>query len=242
MNSKINISDSLEELSQKFAQLLITGLNDFQNRFSLALSGGSTPKFIFKYLAKNFKDKINWEKINLFWGDERCVPPDHADSNYKMAFESLISEVGFPYENIFRIRGEIGPDVEAINYSNVISENVSFFNGLPRFDLIMLGLGEDGHTASIFPNKMELLDSGSICSAVEHPSSGQKRITLTGRVINNAKKVAFLVTGESKDRVVDMVLNKKQNYDRLPASFICPVDGELLWLLDKQAARLIYKA
>lgn len=235
MNSKIIVSKNIDELSEHFAGMLVHGIDASNNFFNITLSGGSTPKAVFDYLAVNYKSKIDWQKVKLFWGDERCVPPDHFDSNYRMTFESLISRVEIPPQNIFRIHGENNPADETKNYARVIAENIPMNSNLPQFDLIILGLGEDGHTASIFPDRLELLDSNDICAAVEHPSTKQKRITLTGKVINNSVKVVFLVTGKNKSKIVGTILNKHNGYELLPASFINPSDGELIWLLDLEA-------
>lgn len=236
MNSKIIVSKNIDELSEHFAGILVHGVDASINFFNIAISGGSTPKAVFDYLAVNYKSKIDWQKVKLFWGDERCVPPDHSESNYKMTYESLISRIEIPPQNIFRIHGENNPVEEAKNYAKVIAENIPVDSNLPRFDLIMLGLGEDGHTASIFPDRLELIESNDICAAVEHPSSKQKRITLTGKVINNSVKIVFLVTGKNKSKTVDTILSKRGGYELQPASFINPTNGELIWLLDLEAA------
>jgi 6-phosphogluconolactonase len=239
VSSKIIISDSIEELSEQFAQLLLNKLNESKNYFHVALSGGSTPKIVYKYLSENYRSKIDWGKIKLFWGDERCVPPDHPESNYKMANDNLISRVNIPQENIFRIHGEVNPSDEVTNYSNILLANISVRANLPEFDLILLGLGEDGHTVSIFPNSLNLFNEEAICAVAEHPITHQKRITLTGRVINNAKQVIFLVTGESKSNVADIILNKKYGFEKLPAYRVNPSHGELIWLMDEAASSFV---
>lgn len=233
---KIQISKSVEELSEHFAQLLIDKVNKSRDHFHIALSGGSTPKSIFEYLAAHHHKTIEWSKINFYWGDERCVAPTDSESNYKMTNEALLSKLQIPASNIFRIKGENDPHIEADNYSSEILNHIKIENNFPRFDLIMLGLGEDGHTASIFPNQKSLLNSDRICSTAIHPDSGQTRITLTGRVINNATTIVFIATGKNKATVVDEIINQKENYKDYPASFITPQNGELYWLLDKAAA------
>jgi len=239
VSSKISISDSIEELSEQFVQLLVNGLNERKEYFHIALSGGSTPKSVYNYLSENYKSRIDWEKIKLFWGDERCVPPHHSDSNFKMATEYLISRIDIPSENIFRIQGEENPKEEAANYSNILLANIPAHESLPEFDLILLGLGEDGHTASIFPDSLNLFNTDAICAVAEHPITLQKRITLTGGVINNARQVVFLVTGENKSIIVDIILNKKDGFEKLPASFVNPDNGEVNWLLDRSASSLL---
>jgi len=239
VSSEIFIYKNIDELAEGFSEILLHDVNKSNDIFKLALSGGSTPKAVFDYLAENYKSKIDWEKINFFWGDERCVPPDHPDSNYLTAYKHLFSKIKIPEENIFRIKGEENPEVESKRYSEVILKNVSLVNSIPSFDLIMLGLGEDGHTASIFPDRLDLFQSNNICEVVIHPATKQQRITLTGKVINNAKKIVFLVAGESKRKVVGKVLNKKECFKTIPASFINPTHGELIWLLDKEASRFL---
>lgn len=236
---KIHISNSVEELSEYFAQLLINKVSNSKDQFNLVLSGGSTPKSIFEYLASHHHKTIDWSKINFYWGDERCVPPTDSESNYKMANEALLSKLQIPTKNIFRIRGENDPQIEADYYSTEILNQIKSENNFPRFDLIMLGLGEDGHTASIFPNQKSLLNSDKIYATAIHPVSGQTRITLTGRVINNASTVVFIATGNNKAKVVNEIINQKENYRNYPASFINLQNGELYWLLDKEAASQI---
>jgi len=236
---KIQISKSVEELSEYFAQHLIDKVNNGKDYFHIALSGGSTPKSIFEYLAAHHHKTIDWHKVKFYWGDERCVPPTDTGSNYKMANEALLSKLQIPASNIFRIKGENNPQLEADNYSSEILNHIKVENNFPRFDLIMLGLGEDGHTASIFPNQKSLLNSDKIYATVVHPVSGQTRITLTGRVINNASIVVFIATGNNKAKIVDEIINQKGNYNDYPASFVNPHNGELYWLLDKAAASQI---
>lgn len=239
VNYKIQISKSVEELSKYFAQLLIDKVNNSKDHFHIALSGGSTPKSIFEYLAAYHQDTIEWHKVKFFWGDERCVPPTDSESNYKMANDALLSKLKIPAKNIFRIKGENEPQLEAKEYSEIVDKQLPQINNIPKFDLIMLGLGEDGHTASIFPNQKSLLNSDKIYATVVHPVSGQTRITLTGKVINNASTVVFIATGKNKAKVVDEIINNKGNYKDYPASFVNPQNGELYWLLDKPASSQI---
>lgn len=236
VNYKIQISKSIEELSENFAQLLIDKLNNSKDHFHIALSGGSTPKSIFEYLAARHCKTINWQKVNFYWGDERCVPPTDSESNYKMAYDSLLSKLQIPTSNIFRIKGENDPQFEADNYSSEILNHLKIENNFPRFDLIILGLGEDGHTASIFSNQKSLLISDKIYAKAVNPATEQIRITLTGKVINNAATIVFIATGSNKAKVVDEIISQKGNYKDYPASFINPDNGELYWILDKAAA------
>lgn len=239
VNYKIQISKSVDELSEQFAQLLIVKVNKSKDDFNIALSGGSTPKNIFEYLAAHHQNTIAWQKVNFFWGDERCVPASDSESNYKMAYQSLLSRLQIPDLNIFRIKGENDPQNEESEYSEIVKKQLPQIDNIPKFDLVMLGLGEDGHTASIFPNQKSLLEAEKIYATAVHPETGQKRITLTGRVINNASTIVFIVTGNNKAKVVSEIINQKENYKYYPASSIKSQRGELYWLLDESAASQI---
>jgi len=241
MKPGINIYSSIEDVVKAFSTMIkdLIGKISDENNFSIALSGGNTPGVLFDYLAENNRENINWGKVSFYWGDERCVPLDHPDSNYGMAYQNLIKHIDIPIENIHRIKGGNDPFTEAIRYSKEIKENLREQNGFPRFDLIILGLGEDGHTASIFPDQMKILNSNNICEVAVHPRSKQKRITLTGRVINNASRISFLVTGKRKAAVVSEILNKNVNSKKYPAAQIKPVNGILEWYLDNTASALL---
>jgi 6-phosphogluconolactonase len=234
----IKIFKSVDELSHFFAQKIADDLQQIPpgNYYSIAFSGGSTPRKVFEYIALNFKDRIDWQKVRIFWSDERCVDPESKESNYRMAKESLLDMVPIPAKNIFRIHGEADPTSEAERYSEVIRKNVPLFGTIPQFDLMMLGLGDDGHTVSIFPGNLHLFDSTKLCEVAVNPYSKQKRISITGRIINAAKTVVFLVTGEAKAEMVDRIIEKKDGWEKLPASMVNPINGNLLWLLDRQAA------
>lgn len=238
MNAKIEIFDDLEALSSHFAGFLLQKVNQIPARasFAIALSGGSTPKSIFQVLSTHYADKMAWEKMKVFWGDERCVGPDHPESNYLTANHLLLDKVAVAHDRIFRIRGEAGPEKEAMRYSRLVSGEVSQEKQIPGFDLFMLGLGEDGHTASIFPPQLHLFNESRLFAATENPTTGQKRITATGKLINHSRLVVFLVTGESKAEVLAQVINRTGDWQTFPASYVAPVNGELIFLLDKAAA------
>ncbi|MEJ2105027.1 MAG: 6-phosphogluconolactonase [Ignavibacteriaceae bacterium] len=234
----IDIFKDKTKLAEAFCEELLL-LSANRDKVFLALSGGSTPKIVFQTLVKDYKSKINWNKIHLFWGDERCVPPDDEESNFGMTKKFLLDSISIPEENIHRIRGENNPDAEAKRYSEEIVKYVPLKKGIPSFDIVMLGIGEDGHTASIFPNQMQLLNSDNFCEVAVHPQSGQKRVTLTGRVINNAKEVIFLVTGKNKSQIIKKILVKKSR--KFPAEFIQPVEGNLKYFIDSEASELLGK-
>jgi len=225
MTQSVRVFSDPDALSLAFALMLVRDLDRIEpgQYYSIALSGGSTPLHLFKYLSDNFSEKIEWERLLIFWGDERCVSPDSDESNYKMAYENLLQNVPIPDNNIFRIKGEEEPKTEAKLYSDLVKANISFFNEIPQFDLILLGLGNDGHTASVFPDTVK-------------PETRQKRITATGKLLNNALKVLFLVTGKEKAEIVSQVIEKKEGYEKLPASRVKPVSGQLVWMLDENAA------
>jgi len=205
--------------------------------FSVALAGGNTPKRVYELLGSSrFKDLIDWSKVQLFFGDERSVPPDHPNSNYAMAVRALISKIEIPPSNVHRIPGEVNSDKSAAAYE---SELRDFFGEVaaPHFDLVLLGMGDDGHTASLFPNSDSLTETSSWVVAAKAPS-GQDRISLTLGAINNAARVLFLVTGSGKAQRLAEVLGDRPGA-QLPAQLISPVKGTLEWLVDQAAASLI---
>jgi len=238
LKRSIKIFLTLEKLSLYFTQTLSESVNKtpVDRSFSLALSGGSTPKVVFEFIASNFKNSIDWNRVVIFWGDERCVSPENDESNYKMASDSLLNHIPIPDTNIIRIMGENDPLTEAKRYSEIVSKGIPSVNGNPQFDMIMLGLGDDGHTASIFPNNIHLFDSKNLFEVSEHPDTKQKRITATGTIINNSKAVFFLATGKNKSEKVCQILEKKNNSKNYPASLVDPINGELTWLLDNLSA------
>ncbi len=213
--------------------------NSNQEVFDIALSGGNSPKGLFKKLSKKYADDIPWKKINFWWGDERCVAPDSAQSNYKMTRDYLFSQISVPEKNIHRIQGEANPEKEALRYAGEMETTLNSRGNTPVFDIIILGLGDDGHTASIFPDQIELLEEERSCAVAQHPITGQKRITVTGKVINNANQIFFLVTGEKKAMRIAEIMNDNEAAKLLPAYYISPNHGELIWFLDDEAAALI---
>ena len=232
----INIYKTKEELSDKLSDYVINNHLDS----SIAISGGSTPLLLFKSLSTKLSSSKNLD-TKFYWVDERCVPPDSEESNYKMAKENLFTNNIFKSENIYRIKGENDPFEEVINYNNILKENLSVKNNIARFDLIILGLGDDGHTASLFPHEFKNLRDKEQCIVATHPSSGQKRISLSEKIINNAKEVIFHVTGAGKKYVVDEIINNRGNYKSYPASYINPESANLSWYLDFEASEMLTK-
>lgn len=241
MKTDIKIFKTPSDLAEKLALDIVMRINDSAKKgkiLTIALSGGSTPELLFSKLGDNFSKSARWEFVHFFWVDERCVPPDNTESNYRMAYEKLFRKIDIPLCNLHRIKGERIPEKEAFGYSEEISEFTGSRRGFPVFDVLLLGVGEDGHTASIFPGNLELLASNKICEVAVHPVSGQKRITVTGKVINNAKLIYFLVTGKAKSGIISRILNDPQSSQSFPASHIASVSGTVYWYLDEEAGRL----
>jgi len=231
----LKIYSNKQEVAEQFSSYFVDKLKD-KDTFHVALSGGSTPKIVFDVLADNFAGKVDWSKVHFYWGDERCVPPTDDESNYKMTVEHLFSKIDVPEANIHRILGEIDPVNEALRYANLLEINLDRVDKVPQFDLVILGMGDDGHTASIFPHEIALWDAEDHCVVATHPDSGQKRVSINGKVINTAKEVAFLVTGASKAEKVEAVIEKNEGSDAYPASLVNPASGNLVWFLDEAAA------
>ena len=240
LSTEVKIYSDQKEVVKALAKTIFKlTKSTVQNHFNILLSGGSTPTALFKRLTKKYADTIDWERIHLWWGDERCVSPDSEDSNYKQAYDFLISRVPIPEANVHRIKGENDPEEEAIRYAGEIEKNLNFRGDNPVFDLVILGLGEDGHTASIFPDELGLFEDERICAVAIHPLSGQKRITITGKVLNNANRVFFLVTGANKSLRISEIMNDDEAAKLLPAYYISPTNGELIWFIDQAAAQKI---
>ena len=238
MSHSVRVFSTREELAQTFAAILIKDLDRIEpdHYYTLALSGGSTPEYIFRYLSEKYADRISWEKLLVFWGDERCVPPEDGESNFRMAYENLLQNVPIPDANIFRIKGEDDPATEARQYAELVSSMVPEYKGIPQFDLMLLGLGDDGHTASIFPDRPDLFTSGQLYEVAVRPGTKQKRITATGRLINNSSKIYYIVTGKGKASIVSEIIGGKSGSLIYPASKVMPASGHLVWMLDTAAA------
>jgi 6-phosphogluconolactonase len=240
----VEIFHTPAEMTEAAANLFAAGASEAasaRGRFTAALSGGKTPVAIYSLLAKApFVSQIPWARVHLFWGDERCVPPDHRDSNYRMAREFLLDHVPIPPAHVHRMPGEMDPVEAAARYEGELR---AFFaphgDGLPVFDLILLGLGEDGHTASLFPGTRAIGESARW--VVGHYVDAQKgwRITLTPPVINAARTVVVIAAGTGKATALKEILEGPFRPDRLPAQIVRPADGTLLWMLDREAAALL---
>lgn len=223
----VEIFDSSEELALAAAEYFVAQCPE-----TVALSGGSTPKLMFQILAEQFRDEVAWSNIQFFWSDERHVPPDDAESNYRMANEALLSHVPVSANNVHRIRSE-NPDAAAVasEYEQTIIAVTK--QTLPRLDLIFLGLGTDGHTASIFPGSEVLHETERLVAAPYVEKFNSYRITMTLPLLNNGASIVFLVSGAEKAEIVRAVLQGEKKY---PAQAVNPTQGELIWMLDKDAA------
>lgn len=239
MIGQLLIFDSASEVARaaadRFVELARAAINK-RGRFSVALAGGSTPKRAYELLANTeYKDKLDWSKVHIFFGDERCVPPDDAESNYRMANEALLSRVAIPPQNIHRMQGMGDAVANAYLYEEELR---TYFNNesWPGFDLILLGMGDDGHTASLFPGSAALKEHQAWVAANWVEKLGAYRITLTTLTINQASHVIFIVTGENKAERLAEVLSDQRGSQRLPAQLIRPLNGSLEWFVDKAAA------
>ena len=237
----VKIFKTPSDLAEKFAKELVLRINDSAKKkkaLTIALSGGSTPELLLSKLGDDYSKSARWEYMHIFWVDERCVPPESIESNYRMVNEKLLRKIDIPLCNVHRIRGERTPEKEAYGYSEEISEFTASSRGLPVFDIILLGVGEDGHTASIFPGNLELLTTDKICKVAVHPITGQKRITVTGKVINNSPSIYFMVTGKEKCEIISRILNHPETSQSFPASHIVSVSGTVNWYLDEEGGKL----
>lgn len=234
------VCDSLEELSIAAADIFSRLSRDSvvdKGSFSVALSGGHTPGMLYELLASDdVKINIPWQDVHLFWCDERCVPPSDIRSNFRLANHEMISKIPIPSQNVHRIKGESDPKESALEYEKELKE---FFNAqVPAFDLMLLGLGEDGHTLSLFPSKETLKEEKRLVVETHIEPFEFDRITMTLPVVNNASKVIFLVSGKNKAGILKEVLTNKDKTPPYPAQLVRP-RGELIWLADKEAAGLL---
>jgi 6-phosphogluconolactonase len=206
----------------------------------IAISGGSTPQATFKLLADPelpFLATVPWDKLFLYWVDERCVPPDHPESNYGVARELLLTKAPIPEANVFRMEGELDPEEAANRYESYLRNSMKLEGAeSPAFDFLALGMGDDGHTASLFPHTAAIHEMGRLCVANCVPQKDTWRITLTWPVINQAAEVAFEVEGPMKTDILAEVLTGPRDVERLPSQLIRPSNGKLLFLLDEVAA------
>lgn len=228
--------------AERFVAAVERGVGE-SGRCAVALSGGATPTGLFQRLAADpFTGRIEWPRVQFFWSDERCVPPEHPDSNYRLARQVLLDHVPVPTRNVHRIRGEDEPRQAAAAYEQVLRMAFAASEGPPgthpgsRFDLVLLGLGKDGHTASLFPGGMAVREDKRWVAAELVPSAQVWRVTLTPVIINAAAEVVFLVAGAEKAGVLRRVLREPSSPGVLPAQSIAPRPGTLRWMTDSAAA------
>jgi 6-phosphogluconolactonase len=255
MPPRLLIFDDDESLNSIAVEMLVylarTAITE-RDQFTLALSGGGTPQRLFELLAHaDYTEQISWPHTHIFWGDERCIPPDQEGSNYKQADDAFLSKVPIPAENIHRIRGELPPEQAAEDYTRQLREFVEQekpdrssedLSGLcPHFDLVLLGMGSDGHTASLFPGPITDRErtTPTLSVTAHYQDRPANRVSLTPLVFNAAQNVFFLVTGAGKAETLEAVLNGPDDPERLPAQRIQPTEGQVTWFVDQEAAMLL---
>ena len=243
MGKKIHLYPNKEQLVTATTEHVVNSIGqaiEERGLCNIALAGGNTPREVYSMLAEeSYRGRVDWDKLHLFWGDERMVPPEHQDSNFRMVKETLLDHVRIPDVNVHRIRGEIAPEKSATDYAELLHKH--FKEDLPRFDLILLGIGEDGHTASLFPGTDAVEECERYAVAVFVSRLGTWRVTLTFPVLNAAREVFFLVSGRSKADTVRRIISIKQPAKEFPASMVNPENGTLHWMLDSEAVVLINK-
>lgn len=244
---EVQIWPDRQTLAQAAAErfILLAGRRTVQNKlFRVLLSGGSTPRAMHQILSQpDYSGQIDWIQVHIFWGDERCVPPDHPDSNYRMAVETLLKHVPIPADNIHRIFAELPPQIAAEDYQSTLSTHFKLApdktgRPVPRFDLVLLGLGADGHTASLFPGSKAVAEKQAWVTSIPHdkpPEPLVPRVTITLPVIRAAIQVLFLVAGSDKAERLKQVLGPAST-PPLPAQLAKPTNGKLLWMVDRAAA------
>lgn len=230
-----------KEAARYFIQIAAQAI-ETRGIFTVSLAGGSTPNQMYEVLAaQQFEQKIDWTRVYFFWGDERCVPPDHPDSNYRKAKEALLDHIPVPADHVHRIPAEHPPIQAAEIYEEIL---LNFFSSLPGeeerqqagFDLTLLGMGDDGHTASLFPGTPAIDEHTRWVKAQYIDKMSAWRVTLTPAILNRSRNVIFLVSGQSKSYTLPRVIYGTYQPDRYPAQAIKPLNGDPLWLVDEAAA------
>ncbi|OJV16459.1 MAG: 6-phosphogluconolactonase [Dyadobacter sp. 50-39] len=228
------LSASLAEWINNYIQQVLAK----QDRFTFVLSGGSTPKALYALLAESpYKESIPWEKLHFFWGDERAVPFEDSRNNAKMCYDELLDKVPVKAENIHIMRTDISPEESAAEYEKIVK---TYFEGSETtFDFVLLGMGDDGHTLSLFPGTEVIHEQNALATSFFLQAQDMYRITLTAPVVNDAACVAFLAAGAGKAEVLKQVLKGEKNIDLYPSQIIQPVKGQLHWFVDEAAAALL---
>ena len=241
---RLHIYENKEKLAEEFAQWLcdiIESTLQNQEFFTLVLSGGSTPQILFKKLATpEFKEKINWKRVHIFWGDERAVPFDDSRNNAAMAYDALLRHINIPATQVHKMRTDIEPVFAAKEYEKILHHYFNYTN--KSFDLVLLGVGDDGHTLSIFSGSSSIEnEEHAWVSAVYNEAQKMYRITLTPLIVNRASNVAFMVTGSGKANILKQIIEGNYTPSILPAQLIDPGNGELNWFLDEEASMNLKK-
>jgi 6-phosphogluconolactonase len=240
MKPDIRVFDDVEALSVAAAKAIVerSGRAEAEHgQFYVALSGGGTPSRLYHLLSQApFREQVPWHSTQVFWGDERCVAPDDPESNYRQARDAFLSRVPVPQENVHRVRGELSPQEAAIEYASLLKRYAEPPSEWPRFDLVLLGMGEDGHTASLFPGSTVEVSKPTMAVRGDYQGRPAWRVTLTPPVLNAAAAVIFLVTGTAKASTLARVLQGEYSPQTLPSQRIRPSAGELIWLVDREAA------
>ncbi|MEG1586264.1 MAG: 6-phosphogluconolactonase [Bacteroidales bacterium] len=254
---RIVIADTVTDTCLALTEAMVGVIKSIHDRdIYLAISGGTTPAKLFDLWAHRFEHEINWKRIQLFWVDERCVAPSDKESNYRMTVSHLLTRLPFTEKHIHRIHGEASPEDEILRYEEIVRKLLPWDNGIPVFDLILLGIGTDGHTASLFPgdelpdvseevicdattkvcfNPEDFIQDKPIYKVTRKPLSPQKRITMTLPLINRAHNVFFLATGSDKSRVISDLFHQTADAENYPAYYVRPLDGKLICFLDRDA-------
>ena len=238
-NLAVKKFETLDDLSKAAAKEFVEIATDSINkreRFLVSLSGGSTPTKLYKILAN---EKLDWQRTHFFWGDERCVPADDDGNNYGQAKKVLFDKINVPPENIHRVISELEPREAAEKYSSTLKQFADAPLDWPRFDLVLLGMGDDGHTASLFPNSPVDVDKPVIAVTANYQDRPANRVSLTQLVFNDARNIFFLVLGTSKAEALKKVLSDAQIPKELPAQRIDPTEGRVVWFVDNEAASLL---
>jgi 6-phosphogluconolactonase len=245
MESEVQVWPDLNALSraaaQRFAAIAAEAVQ-VRGRCSVALSGGGTPQALYRLLALSpYREQLLRNNVHFFWGDERCVPPDHPESNYRLAYSALLGPAAVPLENIHRIKGEWQPAQAAQDYAAQLKQFSEAGLAWPRFDLVLLGMGSEGHTASLFPGPITTAELNEPTLAVTANYQGRpaNRVTLTPRVFNSARNVLFLVAGADKSEALAAVLTGPLEPERWPAQRVRPQQGSVAWFVDQAAASQI---
>jgi 6-phosphogluconolactonase len=238
--SELQVYRDADALAHALAELFVTTGNIAmadRGSFSVALSGGNTPRAAYELLGKEpLIDQISWSDVFIYFGDERCVPPSDEQSNYRMAEKAFLSAIPIPPANVHRIAGEIDPGHAANEYASLLRADLG---NAPQFDMVLLGLGADGHTASLFPGANPTVDDGALVRAVYSQSQMMWRVTVTPKVINLARTVAFAVEGPDKAVALEAVYEGPRDPVKYPAQIVQPSSGRLIWLVDELAAGML---